>query len=41
VRDIRGMLLVNGDTIDRAMLNRATAELGLEAQWREVQVGLG
>lgn len=40
VRDIRGMLLVNGDTIDRALLDRATAELGLEAQWREVQAGL-
>jgi hypothetical protein len=40
VRDIRGMLLVNGDVIDRNLIDRATAELGLLAQWTEVQKGL-
>ncbi len=36
LRDIRGMLAVGGGAIDRAMIERATAELGLMAQWREV-----
>ena len=40
VRDIRGMLLVNGDSMDRELIDRATAELGLIAQWTEVQKGL-
>ncbi len=40
LRDIRGMLLVNEDTIDRGLIDRATVELGLGAQWSEVQKGL-
>jgi len=36
LRDIRGMLAVGGGAIDRPMIERATAELGLTAQWREV-----
>ncbi len=36
LRDIRGMLAVGGGAIDRAMIERATAGLGLTAQWREV-----
>jgi hypothetical protein len=33
VRDIRGMLLVQEEGIDRAMVERAAAELGLSSQW--------
>ncbi len=39
LRDIRGMLLVSGDSIDRALLNRATEELGLASFWNQVQSG--
>jgi hypothetical protein len=34
LRDIRGMLAVSGDVIDRPLIEHAVAELGLEAQWR-------
>lgn len=34
LRDIRGMLAVSGDLIDRALIERAVDELGLGAQWR-------
>lgn len=36
LRDIRGMLAVSGGEIDRALIERAVAELGLGAQWLEV-----
>ena len=36
LRDIRGMLAVSGDTIDRALLAQAVVELDLGAQWRAV-----
>lgn len=39
LRDIRGMLLVSGESIDRGMLDRACAELGLGAEWRRAQAG--
>ena len=39
LRDIRGMLLVNPEAIDRAMLDRASAELGLGEFWRQAQAG--
>lgn len=39
LRDIRGMLLVNSENIDRAMLDRACAELGLGALWQQAQCG--
>ena len=39
LRDIRGMLLVNAETIDRAMLDRAASELGLGAHWALAQSG--
>ena len=35
LRDIRGMLAVSGDVIDRALIERAVAELGLEREWRK------
>ena len=34
LRDIRGMLAVSGDEIDRGLVERAVAELGLVDQWR-------
>ncbi|MBI5767680.1 MAG: hypothetical protein HZA93_07780 [Verrucomicrobia bacterium] len=37
LRDIRSMLAVSGDEIDRELVERAVAELGLEPQWRIVQ----
>ncbi|MEO6568415.1 MAG: hypothetical protein ABIO94_06590 [Opitutaceae bacterium] len=37
LRDIRGMLLVHPDDIDRTLLHRACAELGLTAQWQRAQ----
>ena len=37
LRDIRGMLLVSPESIDQAVLDRATAELGLGALWRQAQ----
>ncbi len=39
LRDIRGMLLVNAETIDGGMLDRASAELGLTAQWDRARSG--
>ena len=39
LRDIRGMLLVSARAIDRALLDRACAELGLTEYWRRVQTG--
>lgn len=39
LRDIRGMLLVSPESIDRTLLDRASAELGLGAQWRQAQSG--
>jgi hypothetical protein len=39
LRDIRGMLLVNPESIDRGMLERACAELGLSAHWERAQAG--
>jgi hypothetical protein len=35
LRDIRSMLAVSGDEIDRALIERAVAELGLKEQWRK------
>lgn len=37
LRDIRGMLAVSGDEIDRALLDRAVTELGLGDAWRTAQ----
>ena len=37
LRDIRGMLLVNTDAIDRTLLDRACAELGLTEAWMRAQ----
>ncbi len=39
LRDIRGMLLVNAENIDRSMIGTACAELGLSEQWERVQEG--
>lgn len=39
LRDIRAMLRVLGDTIDRTALERDAAELGLTAQWAEMEAG--
>lgn len=39
LRDIRGMLLVNADGIDRVLLDRACAELGLMEGWMRAQAG--
>jgi hypothetical protein len=39
LRDIRGMLLVSGETIDRDLLDRACAELGLSPQWQAARDG--
>jgi hypothetical protein len=36
LRDIRSMLAVSGDEIDRALIERAVLELGLAAEWRKV-----
>lgn len=36
LRDIRGMLAVSGDEIDRAILESRIAELGLDDFWRRV-----
>ena len=35
LRDIRGMLQMSGDDIDRNLLDRACTELGLSQQWKE------
>ncbi|MBI4624850.1 MAG: hypothetical protein HY736_16745 [Verrucomicrobia bacterium] len=37
LRDIRGMLSVSGDRIDRAAIDRACEKLGLAEEWRVVQ----
>ena len=37
LRDIRGMLAVSGGEIDRALLERAVAALGLGEAWRAAQ----
>ncbi len=37
LRDIRSMLAVSGDEIDRALIERAVGELGLAVQWRAAQ----
>jgi hypothetical protein len=39
LRDIRGMILVNPELLDRAMLDRACAELGLGEFWQQAQSG--
>ena len=39
LRDIRGMLLVSGETIDRDLMDRACAELGLSPQWQAARDG--
>lgn len=35
--DIRGMLAVSGDEVDRAFLNAQLAELGLTAEWNQAR----
>lgn len=35
LRDIRGMLAVSGDEIDRALIETAVADLGLGEQWKK------
>lgn len=37
LRDIRGMLAVSPEEIDRALLDQATAALGLGDEWRSAQ----
>jgi hypothetical protein len=37
LRDVRGMLRVLGDTVDRAALAREASALGLAAEWREME----
>ena len=37
VRDIRTMLMVSGNTIDRAVLREWVVRQGVEAQWKQVQ----
>jgi hypothetical protein len=39
LRDVRAMLRVLGDSIDRAALARDVAEFGLTAEWIEMQTG--
>ncbi|MSU25074.1 MAG: hypothetical protein EXS32_14800 [Opitutus sp.] len=39
LRDIRGMLAVSPEEIDRALLDQATAALGLGDEWRSAQAG--
>lgn len=39
LRDVRAMLRVLGDSIDRAALARDAAELGLTAEWSEMEAG--
>ncbi len=38
LRDIRGMLLVSGEAIDRAAIGAACVRLGLSAEWAAAQV---
>lgn len=40
LRDIRGMLLVHAEAIDRSMLDQAAEELGLASHWRQAHEGL-
>jgi hypothetical protein len=40
LRDIRGILLVWGEKIDRPLLEAKIKELGLEAEWKSVTEGL-
>jgi hypothetical protein len=35
LRDIRSMLAVSGDDIDRTLIERTVAELGLTKQWKK------
>jgi hypothetical protein len=37
LRDIRGMLSISGDRIDREEIARACGELGLDAQWQAAE----
>lgn len=37
LRDIHQMLRISGDLVDHAVLERWTARLGLEAEWRQAQ----
>jgi hypothetical protein len=39
LRDIRSMLAVSGNEIDRALIERAVGELGLAEQWRRALAG--
>jgi hypothetical protein len=39
LHDIRGMLMVHPENIDSAMLDKATAELGLGAVWQQARSG--
>lgn len=39
LRDVRAMLRVLGSTVDQTALERDAAELGLAAQWREMEGG--
>jgi hypothetical protein len=39
LRDVRAMLRVLGDSIDRTALAHAAAEFGLTAQWNEMEQG--
>ena len=36
LRDIRSMLAISGETIDRALIEQAVNELGLAEQWHKV-----
>lgn len=36
LRDIRGMLAVSGEIIDRSLIERTVVELGLTSQWQKV-----
>lgn len=40
LRDIRGMLTVGGNEIDRALIEQAVAELNLGREWTETIAGL-
>jgi len=39
IRDIRSMLAVSGDQINKAEVEEWIHRLGLELQWKEVQPG--
>lgn len=40
VRDIRGMLAVGGNEIDRALIEQAVAELNLSREWSQTIAGI-